>query len=131
MNEEKRVVYLVRKSWIDETTELARCSEFELAKFICKPGYSVFDENGVPMYSIPSENRFNHGKKWNNLKAKIEADLIRLDSRKFPFASRKELHTVLHTLFDVLKLMNEVEIEDDREDNKEKTNVKKSKRTES
>ena len=126
MNEGRRKVYLVRKSWIDETTELARCSDFELAKFICRPGYTVFDEDGVPAYSIPSANRFKHGDKWNNLKIKIEADLIRLDNRKFPFASRKELHSVLHTLFDVLKLMNEVEVEDDYEDkNKEKSHARK------
>ena len=106
--------YIIRKSWIDESTELARCSDFDLATSICKPGYTVFDEAGVTLFSSPSINRFKHGNKWNDLKKKIEADLIRIDMRKFPFVTRKELHNILHTLFEVLKLMNEVEVEDDK-----------------
>lgn len=106
--------YIVRKSWVDESTELARCSDFDLAKSICRGGYTVFDEEGIPLFSMPSTNRFKRGNKWNDLKKKIEADLIRFDMRRFPFITRKELFEILHTLFEILKLMNEVEIEDDR-----------------
>ena len=106
--------YIVRKSFIDETTELARCSEVELAISICRPGYTVFDENGVPLYSSYSINRFNHGNEWIELKEKIENDLIKIDSRKRPFITRKEVVSILTTLFDVLKLMNKVEVEDDK-----------------
>ena len=106
--------FIIRKSWIDETTELARCSDIDLAKSICKPGYTVFNEDGIPMYSVYSSNRFNHGDKWNKLKSKIEEELIRLDIRKFKLITRKEFMSILVLLFEVLKLMNEVEIEDDK-----------------
>lgn len=118
MNEREKTklkVYLVRKSWVDESTELARCSEYDLAVAICKPGYSIFDEKGTLMYTAHSSNRFNHGDIWNRLKLQIERDLIKYDSRRIPFITRKELRSILYTLFTVLRLMNEVEVEDDRE----------------
>ena len=106
--------YIVRKSWIDETTELARCSDYDLSVSICKPGYSVFDEEGTVMHSSYSSNRFKHGDEWNDLKKEIEADLIRLDMRRFPIITRKELRSIIRALFLILKLMNQVEVEDDR-----------------
>lgn len=106
--------YIVRKSWIDESTELARCSDYDLAESICKAGYTVFDEDGVPLFSRPATNRFNRGDKWIDLKDKIEKSLIKFDSRRFPIITRKELRSILHVLFDVLKMMNEVEVEDDK-----------------
>lgn len=106
--------YIVRKSFIDESTELARCSDVDLAISICKPGYSVFDEDGVPLYSSHSINRFNHGNEWIELKNKIESELIRIDSRRRLFITRKEAVSILTMLFDVLKLMNKVEVEDDK-----------------
>ena len=106
--------YVIRKSWIDGNSEFASTTDYDLAVSICKPGYSIFDENGTLLYTLVKTNRFKQGDKWNDLKKKIEEELLRLDMRKFPLITRKEFYNIMYLMFDLLKMMNQVEIEDDK-----------------
>ena len=102
--------FIIRKSWVDELTELGRCSDFDLAVMICKPGYKIFDEEGNVLYTTYSENKF--GSKWLELKSQLENDVDKLKNKKFPLVFRSELYSILNSLVEIIKMMNTVEKEE-------------------
>lgn len=105
-------VYLVRRSWVDETSELARCSDFDLAVSICQEGYNVYDEDGNLLFTALNQNRYVHGKGWVEIKSKLENLILKYTRRFIPIIKGSEFHEIIDTLNEVLKLMNKVEIED-------------------
>ena len=44
-------IYRIRKSWADAKSQIGAYSSLENAKKACKTGYSVFDANGVNIYT--------------------------------------------------------------------------------
>ena len=111
MNEKK--IYIVRKSWLDEETEYARCSEYDLAVSVCRPGYSVFDEMGIHLYtSVSPQIAAKHGKEWAAFKNIIEKKISVFQKRMFPFIRKCEFIEIHDTLCQILTLMNKVEIEE-------------------
>lgn len=48
-------IYRIRKNWDDEKSQIGAYSNLENAKKACKEGYSVFDESGKAIYSIPEK----------------------------------------------------------------------------
>lgn len=44
-------IYRIRKSWADAKSQIGAFSSLENAKKSCKTGYSVFDANGVNIYT--------------------------------------------------------------------------------
>ena len=48
-------IYRIRKSWEDASSQIGAYSNLVYAKAACKPGYSVYDENGKVVYSLPVE----------------------------------------------------------------------------
>lgn len=106
-------VYLIRKSLIDEESELARCSDFELAVSICKPGYKIYDQDGNFLYGTINNDRF--GKSWNELKSKLEKEVLEFTSRlsMFPLVRKNELRKCVMLLNDTLKMMNKIEKEEE------------------
>lgn len=46
-------LYRVRKSWADAKSQIGAFGILDNAKRACKPGYSVYDENGKAVYSVP------------------------------------------------------------------------------
>ena len=112
--EKTNTVYLIRKSFIDETTELARCSNLDLAIDICKPGYKVYDEDGNILHSLVAENTTKYGKIWDTLKHNVEKHILHIDSKRFRFITRKELEIIYENLNEILQLMNKIEVEESR-----------------
>ena len=49
-------IYRVRKSWADSKSQIGAYKSLDSAKKVCKAGYSVFDESGKAVYSVPAEN---------------------------------------------------------------------------
>lgn len=111
---EKRKNYLIRKSFIDESTEFARCSDLELALCFCKPGYNIYDEEGNLIHATVEENKTNYDKLWSELKSKVEQQIIYIGERRLPIIMGKELDYVFKNLNDVLQLMNQIEVEKDK-----------------
>lgn len=54
-NTPKPELYRVRKSWDDAKSQIGAYAGIENAKAACKPGYSVFDKDGNPVYTPNSE----------------------------------------------------------------------------
>lgn len=48
------VIYRVRKTWTDASSQIGAFSSLENAKAACKSGYSVFDQNGKVVYTPSS-----------------------------------------------------------------------------
>ena len=112
--EKTNTVYLIRKSFIDETTELARCSSLELAVSICKPGYSIFDEEGNLLHTTVVEGMSKFGKTWETLKSKVENQILFITTKRFPFIFKKDLLIIDQNLNEILQLMNKIEVEESR-----------------
>jgi hypothetical protein len=102
--------FIIRKNWVDENSELARCSELDIAVKICKPGYTVYNEAGEVVFTLPAETKY--GDRWVELKSKIENDVLDFGSRRSLFIGRKELYAILRSLVDIIKMMNELEDEE-------------------
>lgn len=49
-------LYRVRKTWEDAKSQIGAFGDLNNAKAACKPGYTVFDSNGVKIYSVPDNN---------------------------------------------------------------------------
>lgn len=49
-------LYRVRKTWEDAKSQIGAFGDLNKAKAVCKPGYTVFDSNGVKIYSVPDNN---------------------------------------------------------------------------
>lgn len=110
-------IYIVRKSWVDEETEYARCSDYNLAVSICRPGYSVFDNEGTILYtSINTHIAAKHGKEWSEFKDKIEKKISVFKKRRIPIITKNEFISIYNTLLEILTLMNKVEIEESRDE---------------
>ena len=56
-------VYRVRKTWADSASQLGAFKFLDNAKAACKPGYSVFDENGTAIYTVKVQETFNNLKR--------------------------------------------------------------------
>ena len=110
--EKTDTVYLIRKSFIDETTELARCSSLDLAVSICKPGYNIYDEDGNILHSTVYASKY--GKVWDVLKYNVEKHILHIESKRFSFITRKELEIIYKNLNEILQLMNKIEVEESR-----------------
>ena len=52
--EEPAHLYRIRKSWSDSKSQTGAYSSLDNAKKACKAGYTVFDENGKAVYSVPA-----------------------------------------------------------------------------
>ena len=112
MIDKTNTVYLIRKSFIDETTELARCSSLDLAIDICKPGYSIFDEEGNLLHTTVVEGLSEFGKTWETLKSKVEKYINFIETKRFPFIFKKDLLIIDQNLNEILQLMNKIEVEE-------------------
>lgn len=49
-------LYRVRKTWEDAKSQIGAFGDLNNAKAACKPGYTVFDSNGVKIYSVPNNS---------------------------------------------------------------------------
>ena len=49
-------LYRVRKTWEDARSQIGAFGDLNNAKAACKPGYTVFDSNGVKIYSVPNNS---------------------------------------------------------------------------
>lgn len=49
-------IYRVRKSWADSKSQIGAYKSLDSAKKVCKAGYSVFNESGKAVYSVPAES---------------------------------------------------------------------------
>lgn len=54
--EETEVLYRVRKSWADSSSQIGAFKILENAKANCPEGYSVFDENGKAVYTAKGKD---------------------------------------------------------------------------
>ena len=99
------MVYLIRKSMIDEATEYGRCNDVDVAISICPPGFNVYDEDGNVMHTSIVEDKYKFGKKWIEIKTTIENNRVK------KYAGLLE---------EVLTLMNSTEIENSKATNYEK-----------
>lgn len=59
------IVYRVRKTWSDESSQLGAFNSLDNAKKACKSGYSVFDDKGKAVYTVPASqvDKFAKGAK--------------------------------------------------------------------
>ena len=108
------MVFLIRKSMMDEATEYARCNDVDVAITICPPGFNVYDEDGNVMHTSIIEDKYKFGKKWIELKTTIEKELANYGEKSF-INLLQELSLIkkyAHLLEEVLTLMNTTEIED-------------------
>lgn len=107
----KKRNYLIRKSFIDETTELARCSDLDLAISFCKPGYNIYDEEGNLLHATVAVNQTKYDKLWGELKSKVEQQIIFIGERRLPIIAGKEVNYIFDNLNEILQLMNQIEVE--------------------
>ena len=49
-------LYRVRKTWENAKSQIGAFGDLNNAKAACKPGYTVFDSNGVKIYSVPDNS---------------------------------------------------------------------------
>ena len=66
-------LYRVRKTWEDAKSQIGAFGDLNNAKAACKPGYTVFDSNGVKIYSVPDNNLYRVRKTWEDAKSQIGA----------------------------------------------------------
>lgn len=67
----KTAIYRVRKSWSDEKSQIGAFESLDTAKKACKAGYSVFDNSGKSVYSVPAASKpATNNKKSNKTIAK-------------------------------------------------------------
>lgn len=56
-------LYRVRKTWEDAKSQIGAFGDLNNAKAACKPGYTVFDSNGVKIYSVSDNSTVKPVKK--------------------------------------------------------------------
>lgn len=72
-------LYRVRKSWDDAKSQIGAYKSLDNAKSECKDGYTVYDSNGIAVYSIPEkvqpvvEQMYRIRKSWDNVTSQIGA----------------------------------------------------------
>lgn len=53
-----KILYRVRKSWTDATSQIGAYSSLDNAKAACKNGYYVFDEKGIIVYPLQNSGTY-------------------------------------------------------------------------
>lgn len=72
-------LYRIRKSWDDAKSQIGAYKSLDNAKAECKEGYTVYDSNGIAVYSIPEkvqpvvEQMYRIRKSWDNVTSQIGA----------------------------------------------------------
>ena len=111
------MVYVIRKSWLDEETEFGRCNDKDVAISICPSGYIVYDEDSNIIHTTVSEDKYKYGKSWAELKTTIEREIINFkESRFMKYFFPNSIKKYMNILSDILVLMNKIEVEDSKDE---------------
>lgn len=89
-------IYRIRKSWADAKSQIGAYSSLENAKKACKTGYSVFDANGVNIYTSKTTA--------SAVPFKIKVAISNLNIRKGPgtnYARTKYIPVGVYTIIEV------------------------------
>ena len=89
-------IYRIRKSWADAKSQIGAYSSLENAKKACKTGYSVFDANGVNIYTSKTTA--------SAVPFKIKVSISDLNIRKGPgtnYARTKYIPVGVYTIIEV------------------------------
>ena len=89
-------IYRIRKSWADAKSQIGAYSSLENAKKACKTGYSVFDANGVTIYTSKTTA--------SAVPFKIKVAISDLNIRKGPgtnYARTKYIPVGVYTIIEV------------------------------
>ena len=89
-------IYRIRKSWTDAKSQIGAYSSLENAKKACKTGYSVFDANGVNIYTSKTTA--------SAVPFKIKVAISDLNIRKGPgtnYARTKYIPVGVYTIIEV------------------------------
>ena len=89
-------IYRIRKSWADAKSQIGAYSSLENAKKACKTGYSVFDANGVNIYTSKTTA--------SAVPFKIKVAMSDLNIRKGPgtnYARTKYIPVGVYTIIEV------------------------------
>lgn len=89
-------IYRIRKSWADAKSQIGAYSSLENAKKACKTGYSVFDANGVNIYTSKTTA--------SAVPFKIKVAISDLNIRKDPgtnYARTKYIPVGVYTIIEV------------------------------
>ena len=89
-------IYRIRKSWADAKSQIGAFSSLENAKKSCKTGYSVFDANGVNIYTSKTTA--------SAVPFKIKVAISNLNIRKGPgtnYARTKYIPVGVYTIIEV------------------------------
>ena len=89
-------IYRIRKSWADAKSQIGAYSSLENAKKACKTGYSVFDANGVNIYTSKTTA--------SAVPFKIKVAISDLNIRKGPgtnYARTKYIPVDVYTIIEV------------------------------
>jgi len=89
-------IYRIRKSWADAKSQIGAFSSLENAKKSCKTGYSVFDANGVNIYTSKTTA--------SAVPFKIKVAISDLNIRKGPgtnYARTKYIPVGVYTIIEV------------------------------
>lgn len=79
VNNTNSQLYRVRRSWDDAKSQIGAYKSLDNAKSECKDGYTVYDSNGIAVYSIPEkvqpvvEQMYRIRKSWDNVTSQIGA----------------------------------------------------------
>lgn len=74
-------LYRVRKTWADAKSQIGAFGDLNNAKAACKPGYTVFDSNGVKIYSVPNNN--------NNIVKPVSTTIDKINVKYRAYSSGK------------------------------------------
>ena len=121
MKETNKKVYLIRKSWLDESNEFGRSTDLDVAIAICPSGFTVYDEDGNIIHTTVTEDKYKFGKSWVELKSDIEKELLDINNLNiltFPYIAKFKKY--IEILESALILMNETEIKDSKTTDYEK-----------
>ena len=91
-----KIIYRIRKSWADAKSQIGAYSSLENAKKACKTGYSVFDANGVNIYTSKTTA--------SAVPFKIKVAISDLNIRKGPgtnYARTKYIPVGVYTIIEV------------------------------
>ena len=89
-------IYRIRKSWADAKSQIGAFSSLENAKKSCKTGYSVFDANGVDIYTSKTTA--------SAVPFKVKVAISDLNIRKGPgtnYARTKYIPVGVYTIIEV------------------------------
>lgn len=89
-------IYRIRKSWADAKSQIGAYSSLENAKKACKTGYSVFDANGVNIYTSKTTA--------SAVPFKVKVAISDLNIRKGPgtnYARTKYIPVGVYTIIEV------------------------------